>query len=92
MFGLAFISVGIYFISEQYQRKIAKSVIDDKKENQIKKTAKLCGFISIGIGSFTIFCGLICKFLPELFSIMSLFYVILLIVGFILISSSFKIK
>lgn len=92
IFGLVFIIAGLYFSSEKYLSKIAESVLDEKKSKQIKKTGKLCGYVSISIGSFTIFCGIICKVLPQLFSVMSLFYVIILIIGFSLISISFKNK
>lgn len=92
LFGLVFIGAGIYFLSDSFLKKIGDSVSDEKKSGQLIKSGKICGFVSLAVGALTVFCGIILFFLPAIFPYLSLFYVLAMIAGFLLIICSLRIK
>ena len=63
-----------------------------KKSRHLVKAGKLCGSVSMGIGAFTVFCGIIAKCFPSVFPFFALLYVIILIISFSLIIFSLKMK
>lgn len=54
-------------MSDGYLKKLSQSVEDVKKSRHLVKAGKLCGSVSMGIGAFTVFCGIIAKFFPSVF-------------------------
>ena len=91
IFGIVFIA-GLFFVSDAYLKKLSQSVADEKKSGQLVKAGKLCGSVSMGIGAFTVFCGIIAKCFPSVFPFFALLYVIILIISFSLIIFSLKMK
>lgn len=79
-------------MSDGYLKKLSQSVEDVKKSRHLLKAGKLCGSVSMGIGAFTVFCGIIAKFFPSVFPFFALLYVIILIISFSLIIFSLKMK
>lgn len=92
IFGIVFIAAGLFFMSDAYLKKLSQSVADEKKSGQLVKAGKLCGSVSMGIGAFTVFCGIIAKCFPSVFPFFALLYVIILIISFSLIIFSLKMK
>ena len=92
IFGIVFIATGLFFMSDGYLKKLSQSVEDGKKSRHLVKAGKLCGSVSMGIGAFTVFCGIIAKFFPSVFPFFALLYVIILIISFSLIIFSLKMK
>ncbi|MBQ1795862.1 MAG: hypothetical protein II110_09295 [Treponema sp.] len=83
--GLLFCAIGLYFKSKKYLGALQEASATPEKANFAKAACILCGNISIGLGGFTIICGIITKLMPELFSYLALTYVIVLIVAFLII-------
>lgn len=92
LFGLLFLGAGFYFLSDSFLKKMGESVSDEKKSERLVKSGKLCGFVSLAIGALTVFCGVILFFLPVIFPYLSLFYVMMLIICFLLIIFSLRTK
>lgn len=90
--GLVFMALGLFLKSQKYLNSLQASFDTPQKAQDAVKSGKLCGSIAMGIGGFTLICGIITKLMPELFSYLALVYVIVLIIAFILIFSSIKIN
>ena len=55
--GALFFVVGVYLNTNSFLDKLARATGSEEKGQRIKRGGKICAFISMGIGAFSIVCG-----------------------------------
>lgn len=84
--GLAFITCGIYFLSQKFLDKINESKNDRKNAFR----AKGSGITAISLGFLTIIWGLMLFTFPQIAAVLALVYMIFLIGAFASLMLIFK--
>lgn len=92
VFGLIFMAAGMYFLSEKYLGALKNASGSEEKAKAAVKSGRTCGYVSLGLGGFTVFCGIFAKLMPGIFSYLALAYVIVLIIAFVIITCTIKNK
>lgn len=90
--GIVFFACGFYFTSKTFLQSLKQSQKDDSDKKKIEKSGKICGYVAMGTGGFTVFCGILTKLMPLIFPYLSLVYVLALIAAFTIISMQFPQK
>lgn len=90
--GIAFIAIGIYFLSAKFSNKLLESNPDkdEKSQRRMVFRAKGSGYTALSIGALTIMWGIMIFTFPQTISVLALIYMILLIIAFSVISFVFK--
>lgn len=83
--GIIFFCFGMVFLSGKFLNFMGKLFTNEDKNKKSINSSNVCGYISLGIGALTIFCGIMAKLFPQIFAYFALFYVIFLIVSFVII-------
>ena len=83
--GIIFFVFGMIFLSGKFLTSMGKLFTNEDKNKKSINSSKVYGYISLGIGGLTIFCGIMAKIFPQIFAYLALFYVICLIVSFVII-------
>lgn len=78
--GALFFVVGMYLNTNSFLDKLARATGSEEKGQKIKRGGKICAFISMGIGAFSIVCGGLIKLFPQIVMILSLLYVFLMMI------------
>lgn len=89
--GILFLLAGMYFLSNKFLQSLQEAASSPEKQKAALLSGKISGYVSLGIGGFTVFCGIITKLMPQIFQYLAIAYVIILIAGFIILSASIKI-
>ncbi|MBQ1949427.1 MAG: hypothetical protein II367_04645 [Treponema sp.] len=87
--GIVFFAAGLYFTSKTFLDSLKKSHETEEDGKRAVKSGKICGYVAMGTGGFTAFCGIITKIMPQIFSCLALVYVLALIAAFTVISRQF---
>ena len=84
--GLAFVAVGIYFLSQKFLDKLNQSNSDKKNEFR----ARGSGFTAISLGVLTIVWALMLFTFPQIAPALALVYMVFLIAAFGVLMVVFK--
>lgn len=79
--GFVLLITGIYFLSSHFLEKIndatGQKSSENLRRNQLR--AKLCGYVALSLGSFTIAWGFMLFSFPQIQAVLGLIYMFLLL-------------